>query len=1005
MAEVVRKDEPTDPTAGFKAAVKRYLSASGEANAMADTIDTNKKDLEYAAKIVRTHQVKLNDATSGMTTTSQNLRDPHLSEERRAEMRLSREKHSSEKTAAEAALVPAIKSESDLKVELAKRERELERLNAIAKECEEALDQSFDALLNEYSEIEDGFVQALEGHNVLIELQPGSELKSNRVTTARLLSPELQQRIALLLEHMTTRRIAEEMDTPTYLTRLSEFFERGRNRAKDFRDQEIPAARDVITETSERLSELDKSIAAAVNAFVSPAMTTKKKKWAAQNENRSRVVSGVLADAETVIDRFSQRLDVFIRQVCGRKNTERVSQISSKVSEVIENGNGVRWWPLLVAGLTTTFARVAIVPFASLYVVGISAYFLVATFVGTYFFSVWLGKRYRRDIMAIVRDHHRVVLKELFGSNLRTHEGFRITECRFEELDVRPSKFEPLKDGVHKEPKKLMENRNLLVIAVSALLAVAAQSWLNMEVARPEAGEFDQVAGEAGAQVSLIGTTIHGVDCKIVRGLLTRVDGDNYYVLAQSDLVENGWSRIFPQFFADAFPKSIVQTVEHRPGTEAFCDAVNDEPLPDPVITVAFGTFVGAGQTCEEPSCTGGSGEVTADLIAAIASLVSQVTAQVAAIERSIQQQVTLTEISDLMEQELMQVETAFGLGLGTVLDGQEALQANVATNQQTLAEMRARIQQLEVERMTPERLVALVGGLQAGPEIDLSLQLTLIVPEGPEEVTVEPFPQITSIIMPAAETNAETSTGGDAAGVPEQPPLWSYALYVNDVTSFEADDALLLPFFPVDVTGTGEDLERAFEAGLRALDEVEEQNGLELRYREGLLFYLQRLVTFIEAHVADGGHDLTLDVTGFATERWIAASTETRRNELNHALAEGRRLAVIKYLAETLDEAVLEHVWVTSANRGARCRSLGSVKEQITQWDHSNFPAFESESEMRTARAELIALNGLLSATDGTQDAELAEAEESDVDRAREFLARSVVVMARLGEEGCSQP
>ncbi len=119
-----------------------------------------------------------------------------------------------------------------------------------------------------------------------------------------------------------------------------------------------------------------------------------------------------------------------------------------------------------------------------------------------------------------------------------------------------------------------------------------------------------------------------------------------------------------------------------------------------------------------------------------------------------------------------------------------------------------------------------------------------------------------------------------------------------DKVISRSDKNGMLLPLFPDPVESEFPDetlnQSSAFDAGRNGLRSVAwRKKGDDAPSFELLGSLMEPIETCLAA-----GANLTVDVYGFASYRWDSASNEAEKADLNHALSEGRRMALIDKLA-----------------------------------------------------------------------------------------------------------
>ena len=138
----------------------------------------------------------------------------------------------------------------------------------------------------------------------------------------------------------------------------------------------------------------------------------------------------------------------------------------------------------------------------------------------------------------------------------------------------------------------------------------------------------------------------------------------------------------------------------------------------------------------------------------------------------------------------------------------------------------------------------------------------------------------------------------------PKSPDRIFFTNVVNfqDGTLAEHRNAMILPFFPHAPKDTNNETKGAYQAGrdrtyettFVAIKDGDETGAAEHRD------YMEVIVDSIHEQLVNG-EDIAIDVMGFASAPWKHAKDEEHRKDLNHALAEGRRAAVLNTLTRLL--------------------------------------------------------------------------------------------------------
>ncbi|GLQ29315.1 hypothetical protein GCM10007927_41190 [Sulfitobacter pacificus] len=394
----------------------------------------------------------------------------------------------------------------------------------------------------------------------------------DKITGLQLESGELEYRITALLDHLTTRRIAEEMDTPTYLFRLEKFFKRARKRSVALLDGTITGLGAYLADKEQEISQFCLVLQTAVEATESKALKTLQSAWSAQIGARADDVTRHLKNIEATRLDVAQRLEAFNDVLLSDSNTSRVKETAAYVSRVVERSVYLRIWPFVVAAVASLGAKIALSFQSSLLIAQYDDHILVGSFLLVYLFSAFLGRVFRRQVIAKVQKAYRKSIKNLFAKDWATFEAFQfqpVPIARKQPGDAGGGKWRPpLKRVPGKRTARflplaiMMSCNGLLLLApgLLVLLAIAAASQNAELLTKPREWET----------YTFVGTTSRGLPCIVEQGNLTHMDSEHYYVLPQTEVDLTFGQRTFPELYSYAVPTQTVKLIRAKRADDAY---------------------------------------------------------------------------------------------------------------------------------------------------------------------------------------------------------------------------------------------------------------------------------------------------------------------------------------------------------------------------------------------------------------------------------------------------
>ena len=773
------------------------------------------------------------------------------------------------------------------------------------------IDQEMQAQLAAYADLERGARDALEKvvndeydyGRIQFGLGPDAARAEktglSQITEIRLDSDDLQSKIQALLDHLTARRIAEEMDTPTYIARMRQFFERASKRANQMREgtdssgnrnpgkTPFEPARDALNVQRSVFETLKRDIDKLIGGLNHPRLTDHCYEWRSENGKAFENSRNGLDRVINAIEGMMERLKLFELEVCGNENIQKIAKATRKVSVDVEKGLAPTKLSLLVAGLATLAVKIVLAGDIAISLKAHSTPILIGVFVFALVLTLKIRNGYHQRIMRAVRSQVARPISHLFndkrdklvGTNFEffavsTRSAAERDQSKLDEMaapaqldhsfNVWPflGRFLKRWPGLYAflntwitfdtnfrtRPKLAMFGLNSAVVAAPAAAIVAIGTDLIDELVlavKPDQLALSQPIAEKVSSLSdlrtqtVFGVSADGQPCIRAYGAIARADADNFYVINAKDNEKTVPARLFPESQADVIPRHAVQRIAPGDQRETFGLA-----------------------NCDE----------TPDIRQSALELMTEMSTSFAASLEALRPNATTNVVIDAAGRACPNgaiIEAGACGGGGPGVHGHDYADKNHdhAYAPQGHTHDTAKL------TATLEALTTLVGDHN-----DLARDVSTIAREARPTVVIN-----------------DISTSGGAGGADV-----FFSVYLGEEKVLAARNAMMV-FFPGPVSGTGNTEQGAYEAGLTALAP---DNAPDPKYRHELEFHLEYLGRML-AGLLKGGADkaVSVDVTGFASELWQADLADDHKKKLNLALAEGRRMAVLTRLKSILGE------------------------------------------------------------------------------------------------------
>ena len=243
------------------------------------------------------------------------------------------------------------------------------------------------------------------------------QTKLSEITHVCIDSDELQFRIQSLHEHLTSRRIAEEMDTPTYLFRLNSFLSRAGARAEKVQEVSRVHCEYVLEHTTVEVERIHARINDLIASATGDEFAEVRKTTQRMNDQKKTRLLDTIKVAKSAVESMAARLEEFQQTICGKACYNWISSLAKNVSLQIEKDRYMRWMPVAVAALTTLLAKAVLSLHDTAVFQGHTNAILLSVFLIAFYFSRSFGHKNREKIMEDVnrqtKDDVRRVLSPL----------------------------------------------------------------------------------------------------------------------------------------------------------------------------------------------------------------------------------------------------------------------------------------------------------------------------------------------------------------------------------------------------------------------------------------------------------------------------------------------------------------------------------------------------------------------------------------------------------------
>ena len=657
-------------------------------------------------------------------------------------------------------------------------------------------------------------------------------------------STEIKAATEDLLAFLTARQIAEQMDESSYMRQLRNKVDRLAERCAVAANAIEHAVGKDQADSWYRCRHAD--IAGAVTA-VGQAIEL------VRSDLSEASLSELEQEAKRLTREAARHLYSIIRPVrqignrirglsADLRNSEKLENGYAEVRSIahdLEEGIGLTWWPLGIAGGAALLAGI-IIQHPSSFIPASFAQEALALVFGT----TYVATRYSANAS---RDHRMKFIQssviDLIAERLKMscEDG---VECKFAAKTAAEWKIVETPTDPTDSSKKRKRSKSLLQTVKEGAWFVYPAGITAALLMFAIAPAFTAPFGAATREVTmLIGETQFGDRCTIAEGLYVDYEDDQHILAAEEPRALRSW--VFPRAFGQRFSADTVVAVQPASAVTGLARCVGSPP-PDPLTSIVVEAPVinlPEWRTAAMPDC-----------------------------------------------RPPYLCDTSPG-----VLD--------------------------EIKEIN--------GLLQAAKR------------QFEDHLTQQPNPPDVSVTF---LTEADTVVG------PLFPHLFTHIVVPEGEPPLQLENNQFLVFAPGRVEDVDNRMDLAFKKGIESIP-ADLDEGLNSAQNYQLLELLQRTEAILVKEV-----EFHLRVTGFASDEWENLPVgDDLAKSLNHALAEGRRAGVLRFLANALGKDKAEKLMVRAAD--GPCVPL-STWSTVPAWEDYKLRRFDDHPDMTSFRvAELESL------------------------------------------------
>ncbi|WP_377190522.1 hypothetical protein [Ruegeria meonggei] len=830
----------------------------------------------------------------------------------------------------------------------------------------------------------------------------------------RLNCKSLEEELQSLVDHLTAKRVAEEMDGQTYVNQLRGNFGRI-SRNAETAIKTLSEEQEKTQRAEEHLQDF-RSFADTVRQEFSGSVEQLKAEADIPEDSGKNKHRNV--EPQEIVDlckngaSFCEQLGGFLQKsegnlkslqndFCSAPNQDAAEQQSRLVSQAIERSPLLRLYPMFVAAAFTILVKGILARNNAELLHDNSITILVISFVASWAFSIWVGFSSRRKKMTSLRTHTARQIRHIITPHRSDPQITNLTLKTVKRL------VSWIKRSVAKSFQMLLDRRLMDEAVKFPSIEYGANSagnkdqsvfqWRNENFQRtaivvalnfavlaiPSAVFFgwDRILGNTVSDDMehrlFVARLPEAPPCVLARGRLVFATKADYFIrdLAPSAISRAGWiQQIFPEIGAQVVPRDLVIRViptNHADDDHGLLDCTATDPNHNTLRIHHAGKVLDAlGEEEVHQEIFSGLQKIAENLSGASTAVWSPETDPEIAEARDEMEE--LLAVTDPIEFDGLRFVAAFG------------------RIQQSLAEKLVIAEKLSIAdtmRLTWPR----TNSLTPSTKFPNPLQVDLLDQDELEALTDlvariaasnEKLAQLieqeiplgnspAAVVLPILHELQENTPSSEV-----QPSTWiTNLLLPNGAPAGKGwPDTLILPFFndevkftePKDIKAYDDNpLKMAFVFGARKSNFKDPALGSE---KEGT--YFSRIAKHLGQCLKSNGDrnlgsddaELTLDIIGLASRTWKDKNPTHSKEQLNLALAEGRRAVTLLKLIDAIsDKEVQNRIHIMSSNSPTDTLSLAQISDMLTgepeDWfdRRLEFDRFSTHEEHAKTRSNFI--------------------------------------------------
>ncbi len=826
----------------------------------------------------------------------------------------------------------------------------------------------------------------------------------------RLNCKSLEEEMQSLLDHLTAKRVAEEMDGQTYVNRLRGNFSRIRRNAETA-IKTLSEEQEKTQRAEEHLQHCQSLVAAMRGEFSWYAGQIQTEADIREGDDKNESSNVDLQVIEYLCKNgafFCERLGDFLKQskanlknlqsdFCSALNRDAAEQQSRLVSQAIERSLLLRFYPLFVATAFTILVKGILARNNAQILHDNSVAILVVSFVVSWAFSIWVGFSSRRKKMTALRMHTARQIRNIITPYRSDPQRTNLT-------------FKPLKRLVSWIKRSVAKSRQMLLdrrlideavkfpsIAYKAnsegykdnfvfqwrtknfqqTITVVALNFVILAIPSAVFFGWDRFLGntvpDRGEHRLFVARLPEAPPCVLAKGRLVFATKADYFIRVSAPIT--GWiERIFPEIGAQVVPRDQVIRViptNHADDVDGLLNCTATDPNHNTLRIHHEGKVLDAL----------GEEEVRQEIFSGLQKIAENLSGAPTAVW-SPETDPEIAEARDEMEELLAVTDPS-------EFDGRRFVAA-FGRIQQSLAEKLVIAEKLSIAdtmRLTWPR----TGSLTPSIKFPNPLQVDLLDQEEIEALTDlvariaasnEKLAQLIKREIPLGNNPAvvvlpilhELQEKTPSSEVKASTWVTNFLLSNGAPAGKDWPDTLILPFFNNEVSFRDKNdmmayerqpLQMAFVFGAREenFDDPVLGSATEGTYFGRIAKHLdQCLQSTGDQVLSSDDTELTLDIIGLASPTWKDNNRKHLKEQLNLALAEGRRAATLYKLAKAIsDKGTQNRIHIMISDSPTDTLSLAQISDLLAgerkQWFASRFKfnRFSNPDELKVARSKFI--------------------------------------------------